>query len=112
MARLVLEAGPQSAADAGRAARALAGRACAVTSTRWSPTDCWPSASPSHSSQRGRGRPARVYALTDQGRAAFPHAYDDLATTALRYLRETGGEAGVVAFAGHRAQALTDLLRR
>ena len=36
--------------------------------------------------------PARVYALTDAGRAAFPHAYDDLATTALRYLRDTGGE--------------------
>ena len=55
---------------------------------------------------RGRGRPARAYAITDAGRAAFPHAYDDLATTALRYLRETGGEDAVVAFAQHRAEAL------
>jgi predicted ArsR family transcriptional regulator len=60
--------------------------------------------------RRGRGRPARAYALTDQGRAAFPHAYDDLATTALRYLRETGGEAAVVAFAEHRAKQLENTL--
>jgi predicted ArsR family transcriptional regulator len=55
--------------------------------------------------------PARTYALTDAGRASFPHAYDDLATTALRYLRGTGGEAAVVAFAEHRAHSLEALLR-
>jgi predicted ArsR family transcriptional regulator len=66
---------------------------------------------PRPSAQRGRGRPARVYALTDSGRAAFPHAYDDLATTALRYLRETGGEQAVAAFARHRAEALAAELR-
>ena len=59
---------------------------------------------------RGRGRPARTYALTDAGRASFPHAYDDLATTALRYLRATGGEQAVIAFAEHRAQGLQDIL--
>jgi predicted ArsR family transcriptional regulator len=57
---------------------------------------------------RGRGRPARAYALTDAGRAGFGHAYDDLASTALRYLRDTGGEAAVVAFAEHRASTLFD----
>jgi predicted ArsR family transcriptional regulator len=57
---------------------------------------------------RGRGRPARAYALTDAGRASFGHAYDDLASTALRYLRDTGGEAAVVAFAEHRASTLAD----
>ena len=60
--------------------------------------------------RRGRGRPARAYALTDHGRAAFPHAYDDLATTALRYLRETGGQSAVVAFAEHRAATLEQTL--
>jgi predicted ArsR family transcriptional regulator len=55
---------------------------------------------------RGRGRPARAYALTDAGRAGFGHAYDDLASTALRYLRDTGGEAAVTAFAEHRASTL------
>jgi len=66
---------------------------------------------PRPSAQRGRGRPARVYALTDSGRAAFPHEYDDLATTALRYLRETGGEQAVIDFARHRAERLADLVR-
>lgn len=57
---------------------------------------------------RGRGRPARAYALTDAGRAGFGHAYDDLASTALRYLREAGGEAAVRSFAEHRARTLAD----
>jgi predicted ArsR family transcriptional regulator len=52
---------------------------------------------------RGRGRPARVFTLTDRGRTAFPHAYDDLATEALRFLAETGGEAAVTGFAERRA---------
>lgn len=60
--------------------------------------------------QRGRGRPARAYALTESGRAAFPHAYDDLANTALRYLRDTGGDAAVVAFAEHRAAEMRGLI--
>jgi predicted ArsR family transcriptional regulator len=60
---------------------------------------------------RGRGRPARVYALTDAGRSRFGHAYDDLAATALRYLRDEGGEQALVAFAEHRAATLTDSIR-
>ena len=60
---------------------------------------------------RGRGRPARAYALTDAGRAGFGHAYDDLASTALRYLRQTGGEKAVAAFADHRARTLADRIQ-
>jgi len=52
--------------------------------------------------QRGRGRPAREFLLTDAGRASFPHAYDGLATAALRYLAETAGESAVAAFAERR----------
>ena len=66
---------------------------------------------PRPSAQRGRGRPARTYALTDAGRASFPHAYDDLANTALRYLRETGGDDAVAAFAEHRAATLAGRLQ-
>ncbi len=40
--------------------------------------------------QRGRGRPARVFALTDRGSHAFDLAYDDLALSALRFLAESG----------------------
>ena len=34
---------------------------------------------------RGRGRPARVFGLTDAGRAVFYTAYDDLAVQALEF---------------------------
>ena len=44
---------------------------------------------------RGRGRPARQFHLTDAGRSAFPHAYDDLALTALRYVAAAGGPDAV-----------------
>jgi predicted ArsR family transcriptional regulator len=55
---------------------------------------------------RGRGRPARVFALTDAGHASFGHAYDDIAVAALNYLKTTGGEAAVTAFARERLVSL------
>jgi predicted ArsR family transcriptional regulator len=48
---------------------------------------------------RGRGRPAKVFVITDAGRSAFEHAYDDLATSALRYLERTAGPQAVAEFA-------------
>ena len=49
-----------------------------------------------------RGRPARLYALTDAGHAAGPSSYDALAVSALRFL----GDEGVEAFATARAAEL------
>ena len=57
-------------------------------------------------SLRGRGRPARLWALTDAGHAAGPSAYDDLAATALRFLDAHGGAGAVQAFASVRAGEL------
>jgi predicted ArsR family transcriptional regulator len=51
---------------------------------------------------RGRGRPAKVFALTESGHARFDQQYDDLALQALRFLAETGGEKAVKAFAERR----------
>jgi len=51
---------------------------------------------------RGRGRPAKVFALTEAGRDAFDQHYDDLAAAALRYLSETGGDEAVMEFARRR----------
>ncbi len=48
---------------------------------------------------RGRGRPAKLFAITDAGRSAFEHAYDDLATSALRFLARTRGLEAVAEFA-------------
>nr|WP_308287056.1 transcriptional regulator [Actinomadura parmotrematis] len=61
------------------------------------------------SAVRGRGRPAKWFAITDAGRSAFVHAYDDLATSALRFLAETAGEQAVARFARRQ---IADLERR
>lgn len=61
--------------------------------------------------QRGRGRPARVFVLTGAGRDQFQHSYDDLAAEALRFLRATGGEDAVKAFARQRLTALAQRYR-
>ncbi len=51
---------------------------------------------------RGRGRPAKVFALTGSGRDSFDQQYDDLAMQALRFLSETQGEVAVEEFARRR----------
>ncbi len=48
--------------------------------------------------RRGRGRPAKLFVITDAGRSAFEHAYDDLARSALRFLAERLGEEAVAEF--------------
>lgn len=55
---------------------------------------------------RGRGRPAKLFLLTDAGRARFGHAYDDLAVSAIRFLAEHGGPEAIQAFAERRVAAL------
>jgi predicted ArsR family transcriptional regulator len=57
---------------------------------------------PRPQAHRGRGRPAKVFALTERGREGFDQQYDDLAVQALRFLHETGGEEAVMAFAHER----------
>ncbi|WP_107054640.1 helix-turn-helix domain-containing protein [Streptomyces sp. NRRL S-350] len=69
---------------------------------------------------RGRGRPAKVFALTDAGRDAFYQAYDQLAADALRWISDAvgGGKAGeeaVAAFArarfGKQGEKYLEVLR-
>ncbi|MEW2632180.1 metalloregulator ArsR/SmtB family transcription factor [Streptomyces sp. NPDC048389] len=61
---------------------------------------------------RTRGRPAKVFALTDCGRDAFDQSYDTLAVEALRWIeRHAGGEAGVAAFARDRIEAQAQAYR-
>jgi predicted ArsR family transcriptional regulator len=57
---------------------------------------------------RGRGRPAKVFALTGEGRAVFHHSYDDMAIDALRFIAETAGDEGVNAFARRRFAGLAE----
>jgi predicted ArsR family transcriptional regulator len=57
---------------------------------------------PRPTATRGRGRPAKVFAITESGRDHFDQQYDDLAVQALRYLAETGGDDAVMEFARRR----------
>ena len=60
---------------------------------------------------RSRGRPARLFAITDAGRCAFEHAYDDLATSALRFLAERAGPGAVAEFARRQISELEERYR-
>ena len=55
------------------------------------------------SSTIGRGRPAKVFVMTDSGREKFEHSYDDLAVAALKFMTAQSGEHLVKAFAQSRA---------
>jgi predicted ArsR family transcriptional regulator len=108
VARLILELGPSTAATLGSRLgltpaairrhldNLLAG---GLIETRTARTD----------GNRGRGRPAKVFVITDAGRSAFEHAYDDLATGALRFLADRAGPEAIAEFA--RTQ-IADLERR
>ena len=62
---------------------------------------------------RTRGRPAKVFALTDCGRDAFDQSYDKLAADALRWIQERfGGDEAVVAFARARIAEQATAYRR
>ncbi|MGW5209746.1 helix-turn-helix transcriptional regulator [Streptomyces sp. NPDC004051] len=55
---------------------------------------------------RTRGRPAKVFALTDCGRDAFDQSYDKLAVDALHWIGEQGGgDEAIAAFARARIAA-------
>ncbi|BBX96031.1 transcriptional regulator [Mycobacterium lacus] len=56
--------------------------------------------------QIGRGRPAKRFRLTAAGREKLEHSYDDLASAAMRQLREIGGEDAVRTFARRRIDAI------
>ena len=61
---------------------------------------------PRPTAARGRGRPARLFAMTPAGRDRFDQAYDDLAASALRFVEEQGGREAVAAFARQRVAEL------
>ena len=52
---------------------------------------------------RGRGRPSKVFVMTDEGREKFEHSYDDLAVAALKFMSSKNGAHLVNEFANVRA---------
>lgn len=55
---------------------------------------------------RGRGRPSKVFALTDIGRAEFRQAYDELAIAAIKRLAAATGPSGLRALAEERVEEI------
>lgn len=60
---------------------------------------------------RGRGRPAKVFVLTDAGRSVFYTAYDTLAVDALEFLAASSGSDAVALFAESRMARSEDRYR-
>ena len=61
---------------------------------------------PTGAGGRGRGRPARAYILSPAGHAGMDSDYDDVATSALRFLAEHAGPEAVAEFARERSAEL------
>lgn len=108
VARSILEHGPSAASDL---AERLDLTAAAIRRHLAALTDAGHLVARDQRVQgaRGRGRPAKVFALTDRGRETFHHAYDDLAIRALHFLRAEGGSQAVAAFAD---QVMGEVRRR
>lgn len=61
---------------------------------------------------RGRGRPARVFLLTEAARLRCGrHTYDGIATAALRWIARNCGEQAIEAFAAEQVAILEDRCR-
>lgn len=101
VARTILENGPSTAADlAGRLA--LTPAAVRRHLDHLADEGFVEQREPKAYGTRGRGRPAKLFALTQAGRDSFDQQYDDLAVQAMRFVAETQGEDAVVEFARRR----------
>jgi predicted ArsR family transcriptional regulator len=108
VARTILELGPSTAATLAERL-ALTPAAIRRHLDHLVETGLAESREPRAQGVRGRGRPAKLFALTAAGRDLFEQQYDDLAAQALRFLAETAGEQALARFAERR---LADLESR
>ena len=108
VARTLLENGPTTAADlaAGLALTPAAVRRHLDTLVAEGHAESRGRAPYGPAAVRGRGRPARVFTLTEAGRDEFEQDYDDLAADVLRFLSEHHGSEAVDAFARERVAAV------
>jgi predicted ArsR family transcriptional regulator len=105
VARTLLESGPSTAASLAQRLH-LTPAAVRRHLDHLVGTGLAESREPRVSAVRGRGRPAKLFALTTAGRDQFEQQYDDLAAQALRFLAETAGDEAVSRFAEQRLHDL------
>lgn len=108
IARLLLSGGPATAgelaAELGMTATAVRRPLLALREAGLVAESDQPPYGPSRAVRRGR--PSRIYSLTDEGRSACDQGYDGLAIEALRYLRDHGEPGAVAGFAEARARRI------
>jgi predicted ArsR family transcriptional regulator len=105
VARTLLELGPSTAATLAQRLQ-LTPAAIRRHLDHLVETGLAESRQPRLATARGRGRPAKLFAITAAGRDLFEQQYDDLAAQALRFLAATAGDEAVSRFAEQR---LSDL---
>jgi predicted ArsR family transcriptional regulator len=112
VARRLLEGGPSTAThlaeDLGLTPAAVRRHLDALEAAQYLTVHEEAPFGPVTTQRRGRGRPAKVCALTAAGRDAFEQSYDDVAMDALRFMASQADENLILNFARSRSRALTD----
>lgn len=107
MARRLLESGPATASaiahELGLTPAAVRRHLDALEAAGYLATHEEAPFGPRSDAPRGRGRPAKIYALTSAGRDAFEQVYDDVAIGALRFMAAHDAGALVADFARQRS---------
>lgn len=104
LARELLKKGPISASDLAESLgiSAVAVRKHLDDMTDKSLAECHEIAPFGPAKPKGRGRPAKVYSLTPQGRDFFENHYQGLAEDSMEFIKELKGSNGVKLFAEKR----------
>jgi predicted ArsR family transcriptional regulator len=55
---------------------------------------------------KGRGRPARVFSITENGRNYFESSYDQIANDAVEYINQIAGKSAIKEFANKRSEKI------
>jgi predicted ArsR family transcriptional regulator len=107
VAHLLLERGAATAAEIGAALGLSSAAIRKHLDAMQADSDVVWRERPIRGGTRGRGRPAKVFTLTEAARLRCGgHTYDGMATAALRWIARTGGADAVDAFAAEQVAAL------
>jgi predicted ArsR family transcriptional regulator len=61
---------------------------------------------------KGRGRPARVFSITEKGRNYFESSYDQIANDAVDFIHEIAGKGAIKEFARKRSEKIAQKFQK